>query len=237
MTNPLKLRIFPLLLLPLLTCTAFGEKPKNHTFRILFLERPSTAPQTLQLFDGTGSQEVELPNMNFSRVYELPAATLALALLPQPIDDPEKLPPGAPTAMLPEGVIDFYLLVSSDPANKIAPVRMQIINAPADRLRPGQTLWLNLTDLTIGGRLGSEKLLIKPRSRATTNPPVNKAGAYPVSLAYRVAGNDLTYPICETKWTHNPLTRTLAFVIAREGVRTPAVLLFPDFREPLEPEP
>jgi hypothetical protein len=202
----------------------------GRTCRILFLDRPSTAPQTLQLFDGTASQEVDLPKMNLSKVYELPSGDLTLALLPRSIDAPENLPAGAPTAMLPEGTIDFYLLVSSDPSNKIAPVRMQVINAPADQLRRGQTLWLNLTDLTIGGKLGSQKLFIKPRSRTTTNPPANKTAAYPVSMAYRIHGNGLTYPICETKWMHDPRTRTLAIVIANKGIRTPAVLLFPDLR-------
>lgn len=224
----MKLALLPALLLPALAC---AEKAQEHSCRILFLEGPDDAPATLHLFDGAGSREVDLPRMNLSKVYRLRPGPLALSLLPQPLADPAKLPAGAPAATVPAELTDFYLLVTSDPANRVAPVRMQVINAGADRLKPGQMLWFNLTKNTVGGTVGSEKLVIQPQSRATLDPPARGNANYPVNLAYRIPGNEHLYPLCETKWLHDPRSRSLAFVIAGQGVRTPRVLVFPDYRE------
>ena len=220
-----------LLILPILCGISNAqEKPNKHTCRILFLNRPATAPIKLYLFDGVKSQEVELPSMNLSPVYELAAGPLNLTLLPAPPQDPQHLPIGAPSAMVPETLPDFYLLLLSDPTNKVAPVRMQVVNASAEKITKGQTLWFNLTDLTIGGKLGAEKMLIKPKSSMVTNPPLSDAGNYPVSIAYHKEGEETSYPICETNWLHDPRSRSLGFIIYQEGARIPRVMVFPDFR-------
>jgi hypothetical protein len=220
-----------LILAALLGGTAFAQKEaKERTCRILFLEGPDSAPNTLHLFDGTRAREVELPRLNLSKIYEIPAGNLTLTLLPAPPADPEKLPAGAPNAKLPETVTDFFLLLTSDPANTVAPVRMQIIPAGADRLRAGQMLWFNLTAHQIGGVVGSEKLIMRPQSTVTLKAPASSAGDYHVELAYRIEGKETVYPICETQWRHDPRSRSLAFVFAKPGTRTPRVQVFPDFR-------
>lgn len=209
---------------------AARETAKERTCRILFLEGPDSAPRTLHLFDGSRSQEVELPRMNLSPVYQLPSGKLTLALLPAAPADPRKLPVGAPSVMVSDSVPDFYLLLTSDPSNTIAPVRMQVINAAADQLKRGQMLWFNLTNFQVGGRIGSQKLIIHPQSTVTLDPPAPGATNYPVDLAYRMPDKEAVYPICETQWLHDPRSRSLAFILAKPGVRTPRVLVFPDYR-------
>jgi hypothetical protein len=219
-----------LLIFFLLALTAHGQQAKNRTCRILFLERPDEAPATLHLFDGTASREVDLPSMNLSQVYELPAGDISLAMLPAPPIDPKVIPAGAPTATVSAAITDIYLLVMSDPANKVAPVSLQVVDASAAKLLRGQTLWFNLTELTIGGKLGSATIILKPKSRAVMEAPRNDAGDYSVSLAYRKEGNEQAYPICETRWAHDTRNRNLGFVMTKPGSRTPRVLVFPDFR-------
>ncbi len=231
------MRYFLLFLCLLCSLSNAQEKPKKHTCRILFLDRPSGAPTKMFLFHGTGALEVELPGMNLSPVYELPAGPLNLMLLPEAPLDFENPPPGAPGAKVLETTLDFYLLVLSDPSNKVAPVRLQVVDASAQRLQKGHTLWFNLSDLLIGGRLGSEKLVIQPKSSVVMRPPRSDAGDYQVSFAYRKKGVDENYPICETLWVHNPLNRNLGFIIPKEGSRTPKVMMIPDFRaEPKKDE-
>ena len=219
-----------------LCLNSFAQEAKKKTCRILFLGRPASAPAKLQLFDGATSREVELPGLNFSPVYELPAGNLMLTFLPSPPEDPEKLPPGAPTTRVPKSVFDFYLIVTSDPENKVAPVRIKVIDASQDQFRRGQTLWFNLTDLTVGGNLGSEKLVIKPLSKTVMNAPVNGSGDYPVSLGYRIMDNENWYPICETRWVHDPRSRSLGFLYMQGKSRTPRVQVFPDYRNQPEAE-
>jgi hypothetical protein len=213
-----------------------GKVPER-TCRILFLAGPADAPRTLQLFDGKDSREVELPRMNFSPVYELPAGALKLYLLPAAPADPAKIPAMAPVTTVPEAVTDFYLLVSSDPANTVAPVRMQVINAGEDKLRRGQMLWFNLTANVVGGTLGSRSLLMAPGSRVVLDAPANGSEEYPVSLSFRIPGNKQLYPLCETRWRHDPRCREVVFILAQDGRRSPRVIGFSDYREPPSKNP
>ena len=153
-----------------------------------------------------------------------------MALLPSAPADPEQIPAGAPSVAVPATVTDFYLLVTSDPDNKVAPVRMNLIDASAGRLKRGQMLWYNLTDKAVGGKVGSERLAMKPGARFVLDPPARGHENYPVNLSYRIVGNDSLYPLCETQWLHDPRSRSVAFVFTLPGVRTPRVLVFPDYR-------
>lgn len=213
-----------------LASSAIAQERQKRTFRVIFPEGPDAAPQTLHIFDGSGSREVELPRMNFSPVYELPAGNLHLTFLTSPIDDPEQVPAGAPTARVPENLLDFYLIVASDPANPVVPVSVRVVNVGADRLRAGQMFWFNLTDHQVGGQLGTERLAMRPQSTTIVDPPATGADDYPVNLSYVIEGRDHLYPICETRWRHDPRSRSLAFVFTKPGSRTPRVLVFPDFR-------
>jgi hypothetical protein len=224
-----------LLILLLVSLTAHAAEKPARTCRILFLNAPDNAPQKLHLFDGTNSQEVELPRMNFSPVYEVPAAATSLALLPSAPPaptggNPTAIPNGAPHASLAENITDFYLILSSDPTNRVAPVTMQVIRADIARFKRGQMLWYNLTDSTVGGILGSRRLLIKPNSRLILDPPARSREDYRVNIRFQPPGQPRTEPLCETLWTHDPRSRTVFFILKTDHSAIPRILGFADFR-------
>lgn len=219
-----------LLCLLITIAPVFAKPASKHSCRILFLDGPDSAPDTLQLFDGRKSREVELPRMNLSPVYRLRPGELTLSLLPEPPEDPNHPPPGAPSARIPAEMEDFYLLVTHDPANSVAPVRLSVIPAGPDRLKKGQMLWFNLSTHLVRGTVGAEEIRLRAGSSATMNAPAKGHEDYLVALDFRIKGDKETYPLCETQWFHDPRSRSLAFVISRPGVRTPRVLVFPDFR-------
>ncbi|NNC87466.1 MAG: hypothetical protein HKN82_03275, partial [Akkermansiaceae bacterium] len=97
-----------LAILLLFPCLAFAQQAPKHSCRLLFLDGPDAAPDTLHLFDGVESQEVELPRLNLSQVYKLRPGALTLHLLAGPPGDPEKIPAGAPSVAVPATVTDFY---------------------------------------------------------------------------------------------------------------------------------
>jgi hypothetical protein len=222
----------PLFLLLLASLAAHAAEKSGRTCRILFLNGADDAPRTLHLFDGEGSQEVELTRMGFSPVYPIRAGAVSLAMLPTPPAGPSPaIPAAAPKAAIAEGVSDFYLIVSSDPANKVAPVKMQVINADAANFKRGQMLWYNLTDSKVGGAVGSRQLLVGPNSRLILDPPADKLGDYRVKLHFLPPGKQRPEPLCETTWSYDPRSRGVFFVLKPAGGLIPRILGFPDFRE------
>ena len=224
------------LLCLLLLVPSLSAAPSNgpRTCRILFLGAPDSAPETLQLFDGTASQEVELPRMNLSKIYQLPAGPLVIRMLTTAPAKPEAFPPDAPKAIIPEALAEFYLLVSSDSSNPIAPVKLQVIDADPVKFKNGQMLWFNLTSSSVGGRVGTENLTMAPNSKTILNAPASTNEDYNVNLSFRLPGEDRLNPLCETKWQHDTRTRSVLFVINQDGAGIPRVLGFSDFREPAE---
>lgn len=203
----------------------------ERTCRVLFLGAAKDAPESLQLFDGQGSQEIKLPRMNLSPVYKLPSGQLTLRLLEKAKEKPEDIPAGTPKAALAEGISDFYLFISDDPSNTVLPFSMRIINANPDKLRNGQMLWFNLTEKRIGGKVGSRKIALEPKSQKITNAPAKGIEDYHVDIYYQIPGEKEVWPLCETKWLHNPPARIIMFVLPEAGSRVPRIMSFTDFRK------
>lgn len=221
-----------LLILAGLAITAAAQEKGSRSCRIVFLMPPPEAPRTLYLFDGTSAQEVELPRMNLSKVYQIAPGAITLRLLPENPLKPAEINPAAPGAVVAATVTDCYLLVASDPANPVTPVRMSVIDAGQGIFKNGQMLWFNLSDKAVGGQLGKQKLVIAPNARSMVDAPADKNGDYTVNLAFQMPGTDKLQPLCETKWRHDPNSRSVLFIVNEPGTRTPRVLGFPDRREP-----
>ncbi len=219
-----------ILFLPVLLAVLAAPSGEARTCRILFLAAPDDAPEKLHLFDGSSAREVELPRMNLSPVYQLAAGDVTLRLLPEPPPTADTVDPRAPSARIAAGVSDCYLLVSPDPSNPVAPVSIQVIDASPDKLRKGQMLWFNLGANQVGGKIGSRQLAMKANSRAVIDAPATGHDSYHVNLTFRIPGDERLFPLCETKWLHDPSSRTVFFIITEKGNRTPRILGFPDTR-------
>lgn len=219
-------RIHILLALSLSLSPVFAER----ACRILFLAAPNGAPISMHLFNGIDSQEVALPRRNFSPVYKVPPGPLKLQLLPKPFESVELLPAGAPSVIVPEDVNDFYLLLASDPENKVAPVKMIVVAINSKGLSDGEMLWVNLTKKKVAGLLGKQKLVIHPGEMKRVMAPMNERGAYSVDLFYKKDDDEHVYPICQTKWRYDPSSRSLVFVMEDVNRIAPVVYCFSDSR-------
>lgn len=210
-----------------------GQSAKR-TCRIVFLNPPANAPKKLYLFDGATSQEVELPKMNFSDVYVVASGDVTLRLLTAPVSKVEEVPAGAPIGKVAAGIEDFYVIASTDPKNQVVPVQLQIIDASAQKFRRGQMMWYNLTANPVGGKLGSQTLALKGQSRAITDAPTSGKEPYDVSLSYTLPNDKRLYPVCETKWVHDPDTRTVVFLFGGANGGVVDLIGFKDFRAPVD---
>lgn len=205
------------------------EVAKNRTCRILFLERHGEAPTEAYLFDGEKSHKVLLPSLNFSEVVELPVGDITIGMSPESIDSPEDFPRDAPTAKIPAQQNDIYLLLFSDPGNKILPVRIQPINIGKGNLEPGQTLWINYTQHRIAAKLGTEELLIPAMGKAVSPPPLATSGYFLAQFLYQPDATGDFSPIMRKSWWFDAKSKNLGFII-NTGGRLPKIFTFRDRR-------
>jgi hypothetical protein len=223
------------LILPL---SAQEKAKQTRTVRFLFLNAPQNAPYKVHLHDGLTSQEVELPRMNLSPIYDVPSGPLKLRLLAAPVEDPKLVPPEAPGILIPETIGDAYLLCFSDPANPVLPVQIKVVDAGKGNFRDGQMMWFNLTPYAIGGKLGDKRLILKPHGRELVDAPdLGEEGCYSAVISFMITGDNRVHPICETRWMHDMSCRHLVFVFIEPDRRLPRITGFSDFRPPPPPNP
>lgn len=233
------MRIF-FALLPLVVCgTSFAlEQPSkaSRTCRILFVAAPEDAPKTLYLNDGTKTQQVELPSLNFSDVYKLAPGNITLRLFPSLPTEQQPIPEGAPSGAVRETIEDCYLLLVSDPKNPVAPLKCQVVDANPAGFRSGQMMWLNLTPYLVGGQLGSRTLRLMPNSQSIVDSPKDGAGTYPVKIGYDPGDDKKAAMIVSTQWPHNPGGRNVIFVMMLPNSNIPRIKGYSDSREPEPPK-
>ena len=224
------------LFLLILSLAATAAEKSARTCRILFIAAPESALKTLYLFDGKTAQEVELTRMGFSPIYKVSPEAVSLALLPTAPPTPATgaasvIPAGAPVAGIAASIRDFYLIVFSDPANRVAPVKMQVVDADTANFKPGQMLWFNLTQNKVGGIVGTRKLAINPNSRLILEEPASRLEEYHVNIRFVAPGKERPEPLCETNWFHDPRSRSVLFILQPQGSNVPRIQGFPDFRD------
>lgn len=231
------MRVFPVVVIVAAGVAVFTSvlQAKPRSCRVVFPERPRDAPKIAYLFDGKESQRTALPSMNLSPVIEFSGGEITIAMTSQKVDDPEALPPLAPRLRIPEGVNDFYILVTPDPENRHLPVKMNLVDPAGSKLKPGETLWFNGTNHRIIAKLGDARMSVKPQSRSISKSPVPKSGYYNAQFAYQANGEGPVARITEQQWWHDTKSRHLGFIV-NTGGKLPRIYFYRDFRVPGRPE-
>lgn len=226
----MKYRLLPLIFLALLPLAADETREDaKRTCRILYPDKPAQAIKEAYLFDGTNSQKVVLPSMNFSEVIELPGGEIKLALVRDARDAEDAFSESAPTVELPESVTDFLLLLNSDPDNQAMPVSLTVIDVSNDRLKAGETLWINYTAHPISAELGQQSLNIPSMRRAISDPPLEKSGYYKAQFEYQPDGEGDLLPIMRKSWWFDASSKNLGFIVETEA-RLPKIFTIRDHR-------
>jgi hypothetical protein len=209
----MKFLVFITLALSCLSCFS-EDSEKERTCRIIFLDPPRDAIREVQLFDGVASRKIRLHSKNLSEVIKLPGGDLVLGMTPDPVLNSEDFPKGAPTVKIPAKVTDFYLIVVSDPENKILPLRMLPVDVADKKPKLGQTLWINLTPHAIKGELGKESLTVPPESRVIGEAPLPASGYYKAEFQYQANGEGEFLQVMRKSWWFDAKSKNLGFIIS-----------------------
>lgn len=204
---------------------------KQRLCRVVYPERPRNAPKSAYFFDGEKSRMVSLPSMNLSEIIRLPDGELTIALTQAEVVDPKLLSPDVPLLRISETTGDFYIILTPDPNNPHLPVKMNLVDTGGGKLKPGETLWFNMTDHRIVAKLGMADLSIDPKGRTISKSPVEKSGHYAARFAFHAHGKGPLAPITEQNWWHDTQSRYLGFMV-NTGGKLPKIYFYRDFRDP-----
>lgn len=215
--------------LPALAEEAGNDQNAKRSCRIIFPERPNDAPKLAYLFDGIKSHEVTLPSMNFSDVIFLPPGEITLLMTPDQVTESENPPSSTPTLTIPGEVRDFYIHVTPDPLNPTLPLRMELVDIGNGKLKPGETLWCNLTDHQIVAKLEGIEIIAPPNTQKVSKAPLPQNGYYRAEFTYQPDAKGDFLRITEQNWWHDAKSRHLGFIV-NSGGRLPRIYFFRDFR-------
>ncbi len=230
----MKFLAFVTLVLSSISCFSDGSETAR-TCRIIFLNPSREAPKEVQFFDGVASRKIRLPSKNLSEVIKLPAGDLVLGMTLDPVRKPEDFPKDTPTLKVPAKITDFYLIVVSDPENKILPLRMLPVDVADKKPKLGQTLWINLTAHAIKGELGNKSLTVPPAARVIGEAPLPASGYYKAEFQYQPNGKGEFLQVMRKSWWFDAKSKNLGFIV-NSSRRLPRIFTCRDKRAPEKKE-
>jgi hypothetical protein len=169
-------------------------------------------------------------------VVTLPPGDLTIRFTPNVIQEGEAFPAGAPTVKIPERFSNVYLLLYSDPENKVLPFKIKLVGVDGLNLKKGQTLWVNTTKYQVAARTADKSFLLPASSIKVSEPPLKDHGFYLAQFGYRVDPKGEWLPIMKKNWWFDANSMHLGFVMDT-GAKMPRIYTIRDRRPPKPVKP
>ena len=213
-------RLLPALILSL---AALMSPVSAREVRTIYLPGSGEPLSKAHLIGAKVNLEIELPQRNLSSAVEIPKGDLRLVALSMPPESLEAIPQGAPQVRIPESWQRCILIFLGDSDNPVFPARIIPVNAGGVEFPKGTTRVYNLSNATIGGKFGNERIIVKPGKMETFNAPIRDFGSYPVAIDCILKDDAAPRAICRSNWQHDPEARQILFVVAQKGQPLPRV--------------
>lgn len=225
-----KVAILAILVLSLAPGFAQDQQMSGRTCRLVFPEKPSNSPRFVYLFDGKKNTQVYLSAVNFSDVVKLAPGDVSLVMAPEPINDPEAIPPEYPRLAVAKEIRNIYVFLSPDPRNQKLPLSMSLVSLDAGEFKIGCTLWYNFTNHRIAAKLGDTKISVDARQSVISGGPLRENGYYTAEFVFQPNSTGDFRKITEQQWWFDANCRYVGFIVDR-GTRLPRIYFFRDFRD------
>lgn len=113
---------------------------------------------------------------------------------------------GVAKVTLPAEGKDFIILL--EPAG--ATYKVHVVNSRESRFGADCVLFFNATEITLGGTLGTNKVLFKPREAVFGKPPPRGEKPY-YQITFYQPDEDKARPFANTRWPHRDGSRCYVF--------------------------
>ena len=198
------------------------EAEKGRICRVVCIKKPAGSPRIVHVFDGSKSHSIFLSSTRLSEKITIPFSSKGLSLSKNPFDKAKNVAVDAPRLALPSGLGDFYLIVEADESNKSLPFKLSLVDLKKNPTKTGETLWLNFSDHTILGSLGTTKVSIPGHSKVVSRPPLAKSGYYKAEFSYKIKGEGAPQKLMAKSWWYDATAKNVGFILDT-GVRLPKV--------------
>jgi len=171
---------------------------------------PVTPHKTLQLRTGEETfLDVELPRMNFSKVYRHRGSRKLVFGTTVKTGDQTRFTPLA-SALVPENLKKVLLvfLPAGSASKSGLPYRVAVIDASAVTFRGGSAYYFNLSRFPIAGQLGDRPLRLRPG--ASTRIRARPGKRYYVDIRYQK--DNKWFPLCKSYWEDDPDFRQVVLI-------------------------
>jgi len=193
-----------------------GQAQGSCICKITFLKEIKTPTSKLYLFDGTKYHLVKNKQSSFSEPITLTKGATSLSLTFEEKELSDKVNKITTATKIPSGATKIYVVVQSVSTKQSRPTKMHIVNASETNLKPGETLWMNLSDCTVKRKIGVNISTLMKQSRSITKDMAAKAGYYKVAFDYQYLNEEKFLPLLKKTWWHNPKSRYLGLIIGQE---------------------
>lgn len=211
-------------IITLLLLLAFSTSVQSaRLVKIIYFDTPKSISEKVYIYDTSGEKvEVFLKYKKASESFEISEGITKLAFLGEDVDSDDPSPLlGAPNINIPESWDKILLIAFKDPTNKKYGIRVKAINAAPSEFDTGQILFINYTNLSLFGKMGSKKLLVKPRSKFILDMKNLNELSYPFKLDYinKETSSKPVYFIRKT-WRNYSKRRQLVFIYHPSGSKS-----------------
>ncbi len=171
-------------ILILLSAIALSSTLSARTAKILYFKAPAKAPTETYIYQDVKDPLIaSLPRNNFTETIQLKDGDIKLYFLPKALPPEfEAFPKNTPHVVIPASWSKVLILASSDPDNKVFPVRFLAVNANTDKIKNGDLMFINSSNSSVFGFVGSKKLALKPKSKAIIKNPARPSEEYTIEL-------------------------------------------------------
>lgn len=185
------------------------KSDKELEVRLLAEQFPAELGKVVLLFEKTKSQPVELPTNRLSDPVPVPARTMSLQLADKPVTLCQ-------IALPEQGKAFAVILVTAKPSG----FKAMVVRTDDPSFKAGDVMFINRSEKTILGKLGTTPLVLKPNETAKSRPTGAIEDTYfDIAFAIREQGGDKL--ISSSRWpVENDLRSYLFFFTNAEGRTT-----------------
>ena len=192
-----------------------GHASAERFAKVIYFQAPKGAPKHAFVYQSHGqgdAQQVSLKRRKFSASFKLEAGEQHLVFLPAVLPEGAEVPLDSPSVVIPEDWEQVILFVFENEQNPVMPIGVLAFDASEGTFGPGEIMFINQSDLIVGGLIAGEKQIIKDKTIKVVDPQLEERGEFNLILDSYNPTEKQKRNLIRKRWLHIPSFRNVVFI-------------------------